>query len=75
MSVIHEMIDPGSKEGAGMKAEIFLPEDYSPAEDEAFMNERQLEYFRRKLLVWKADLMDDNKHTIEGLAGHYPKYC
>jgi DnaK suppressor protein len=31
------------------------------------MNERQLEYFRRKLLNWKADLMDDTKHTIEGL--------
>ena len=50
-----------------MKAENFLPDDYSPAEDEPFMNERQLEYFRRKLLHWKADLMDDSKSTIEGL--------
>ena len=36
-----------------MKAESFLPDDYRPAEDEPFMNERQLEYFRRKLVVWK----------------------
>ncbi|MCB1328046.1 MAG: RNA polymerase-binding protein DksA [Maritimibacter sp.] len=50
-----------------MKAEFFLPEDYRPAEDEPFMNERQTEYFRRKLLAWKADLLDDSKHTIEGL--------
>lgn len=50
-----------------MKAEVFLPDDYRPAESEPFMNERQLEYFRRKLLNWKADLMDDTKHTIEGL--------
>ncbi|MFN3145935.1 MAG: RNA polymerase-binding protein DksA [Paracoccaceae bacterium] len=50
-----------------MKAEIFIPDDYQPAEDEPFMNERQLEYFRRKLLEWKADLLDDSKHTIEGL--------
>ncbi|HCQ67613.1 MAG TPA: RNA polymerase-binding protein DksA [Rhodobacteraceae bacterium] len=50
-----------------MKAEVFLPEDYRPAEDEPFMNERQMEYFRRKLLTWKADLLDDSKHTIEGL--------
>lgn len=50
-----------------MKAEVFLPEDYRPAEDEPFMNERQLEYFRRKLLAWKADLLDDSKSTIEGL--------
>jgi DnaK suppressor protein len=50
-----------------MKAEIFLPDDYRPAEDEPFMNDRQLEYFRRKLEAWKADLLDDSKHTIEGL--------
>ncbi|PID35851.1 MAG: RNA polymerase-binding protein DksA [Rhodobacterales bacterium] len=31
------------------------------------MNARQQEYFRRKLLKWKADLLDDSKHTIEGL--------
>jgi len=50
-----------------MKAEVFLPEDYRPAEDEPFMNERQLEYFRRKLQNWKAELVGDSKHTIEEL--------
>lgn len=50
-----------------MKAEVFLPEDYRPAEDEPFMNARQLEYFRRKLLSLKADLLDESKSTIEGL--------
>ena len=38
-------------EGEEMKQEAFLPEDYTPAEDEPFMNDRQLEYFRRKLLT------------------------
>ncbi|NSX56393.1 RNA polymerase-binding protein DksA [Parasulfitobacter algicola] len=50
-----------------MKAEVFLPDDYRPAEDEPFMNERQVEYFRRKLLNWKNDLLSDSKDTIEGL--------
>ncbi len=50
-----------------MKAEVFLPDDYRPAEDEPFMNDRQLEYFRRKLLAWKADLLGDSKSTIAGL--------
>ena len=50
-----------------MKAETFLPDDYRPAEDEPFMNDRQLEYFRRKLLAWKAELQGDSKSTIEGL--------
>lgn len=57
----------GLQEGAGMKAEIFLPDDYRPAEDEPFMNDRQLEYFRRKLVAWKEDIMSDGKGTIEHL--------
>jgi DnaK suppressor protein len=57
----------GTTEVSTMKAEAFLPDDYRPAEDEPFMNERQLEYFRRKLLIWKAELLDESRHTIEGL--------
>ena len=51
-----------------MKTEIFLPEDYRPAEDEPFMNERQLEYFRRKLLAWKDDIMKGSAETLAELA-------
>jgi DnaK suppressor protein len=54
-------------EGEEMKQDVFLPEDYTPAEDEPFMNDRQLEYFSRKLLAWKNDLLSDSKETIEGL--------
>ncbi len=61
------MADAGFDEGAEMKPETFLPDDYRPAEDEPFMNERQLEYFRRKLLNWKAELMSDSRDTIETL--------
>lgn len=50
-----------------MKAEVFLPDDYQPAEDEPFMNDLQLEYFRRKLLNWKSELIGDTKSTIEAL--------
>ncbi|ADE86161.1 RNA polymerase-binding protein DksA [Rhodobacter capsulatus] len=51
-----------------MKAETFLPDNYRPAEDEPFMNERQLEYFRRKLLAWKSELLEQSLETLEGLA-------
>ncbi|MBC7133594.1 MAG: RNA polymerase-binding protein DksA [Roseovarius sp.] len=47
-----------------MKAEVFLPEDYQPAEDEPFMNERQLEYFRRKLVRWRLELLEGSRETI-----------
>ncbi len=50
-----------------MKAETFLPDDYRPAESEPFMNERQTEYFRRKLIDWREDLLDDSRQTIGGL--------
>ena len=50
-----------------MKPEVFLPDDYRPAENEPFMNERQLEYFRRKLLTWKQELLDQSAETIDNL--------
>ena len=50
-----------------MKAETFLPEDYRPAEDEPFMNERQAEYFRRKLLAWKEDILRESNQTLQHL--------
>ena len=50
-----------------MKQEVFLPDNYSPAEHEPFMNELQVEYFRRKLLTWKSELLAGSKDTIEGL--------
>ena len=50
-----------------MKQEKFLPKNYAPADDEPFMNDRQVEYFKRKLMDWKADLLLETKDTIEGL--------
>ena len=61
------MNDTSPIKGSNMKAEIFLPEDYRPAEDEPFMNDRQLEYFRRKLLTWKNDLLDESRSTVTTL--------
>ncbi|MEO0402705.1 MAG: RNA polymerase-binding protein DksA [Pseudomonadota bacterium] len=54
-------------EGKQMKQEVFLPDDYRPAESEPFMNDRQVEYFRRKLLNWKSELLAGSRDTIEGL--------
>ena len=50
-----------------MKQEKFLPKNYAPADDEPFMNDRQVEYFKRKLVDWKSDLLSETKDTIEGL--------
>ena len=50
-----------------MKREVFVPDDYRAAEEEPFMNERQLEYFRRKLVNWKAELLEQSAETIDNL--------
>ncbi|NNU80270.1 RNA polymerase-binding protein DksA [Halovulum dunhuangense] len=50
-----------------MKAETNFDSDYRPAEDEPFMNERQLAYFKAKLLAWKAAILTDSRGTIEGM--------
>lgn len=50
-----------------MKSEEILLDDYKPAEDEPFMNDRQLEYFRRKLLDWRSDILEDSRDTIESM--------
>ena len=61
------MPDDKAIEGTQMKQEVFLPDDYSPAEDEPFMNDKQLAYFQRKLLNWKAELLAGSRDTIETL--------
>jgi DnaK suppressor protein len=41
--------------------------EYRPSEDEPFMNERQREYFRHKLLAWKDDILRESRETLEHL--------
>ena len=40
---------------------------YRPTEKEPFMNERQREYFRVKLLTWKDDILKEAKSTLQQL--------
>ncbi len=43
---------------------IDLAEGYRPNEDEPFMNERQRDYFRRKLVAWKEEILREASETI-----------
>jgi DnaK suppressor protein len=47
---------------------ITLPPDYRPSEGEEFMNPLQLEYFRQKLLRWRADLLREADGTLASLS-------
>lgn len=46
---------------------VDLEADYRPTEDEPFMNDRQREYFRRKLLSWKEDILKESRETLLNL--------
>jgi DnaK suppressor protein len=40
---------------------------YIPSDEEPFMNERQREYFRQKLIRWKSDILREARETLEAL--------
>ena len=44
-----------------------LPKGYKPSDNEPFMNARQREYFRRKLLSWKEELVRESTQTLQHL--------
>lgn len=42
-------------------------DEYRPSDDEPFMNDRQKEYFKRKLLAWKDDILRESQGTLNNL--------
>ncbi len=44
-----------------------LAKDYKPNEKEKYMSKPQLEYFRRKLLGWRDELLAESQETINSL--------
>ena len=58
----------GASRGGFLGSSVVLPEDYVPNDQEEFMNEKQLEFFRQKLLNWKYDLLDEANDTKDTLS-------
>jgi DnaK suppressor protein len=44
-----------------------IEEGYRPTDEEPFMNERQREYFRRKLVRWKGEILKEAQETLAAL--------
>lgn len=53
--------------GKIIKSKVILDESYRPSDDEPFMNERQREYFRKKLLDWKEEILREARETLVAL--------
>ena len=46
---------------------VKIDEAYRPSDEEPFMNERQREYFRRKLMTWKNEILREAQETLVAL--------
>ncbi len=44
-----------------------IDDTYRPSDDEPFMNERQRDFFRRKLIRWREDLLRESRDTLAAL--------
>ncbi len=47
--------------------DVTLPPEYKPSASEPFMGPRQREYFRRKLMDWKEEILKDAQETLSHL--------
>ena len=47
--------------------EMDLPENYVPTDKEEYMSDLQLEYFRRRIVQWKEELLIESNETIANL--------
>jgi len=48
-----------------MAETVKLSKTYKPTKREKYMNAKQLEYFRQKLLAWRQDLLNESQQTID----------
>src|SRR2546423_15426002 len=48
-------------------ASVVKERDYRPTDKEPFMNERQRDYFRARLLVWREEILKEAKETLQHL--------
>lgn len=44
-----------------------IDDSYRPSDDEPFMNDRQRDYFRRKLIQWREDILRESRDTLAAL--------
>lgn len=53
---------------------LMMEDGYRPADTEPFMNDRQRDYFRRKLAAWKGDILREAQGTLFTLQSENPNH-
>jgi len=54
---------------ANSKLDVVVPEDYTPTDEEEFMSPLMSAFFKKRLLDWRQDIVDQTKETIDYLKG------
>jgi DnaK suppressor protein len=62
-----DFFDDDNEQQLGLSGDADLAEGYRPSEDESYMNPRQIEYFRRKLLDWREKLLKESGESLGSL--------
>ena len=62
-----EPVAPIRPEIRRVRKPVVYDPNYRPNEDEEFMNDQQLDYFRRRLLAWKEEILHDSRETLATL--------
>lgn len=57
----------GSAKKRTASASAGVADVYMPSADEPFMNDRQKDYFREKLLNWREDILREGRETLQTL--------
>lgn len=50
-----------------MTRHMNINRNYKPSEKEKYMNSKQMEYFKRKLVAWKDETIDESRKSISNL--------
>lgn len=58
---------PTPRKAAKPKRNVNLPAGYKPTDKEEYMNDMQVEYFRRKLTAWRDELLGESQETLNHL--------
>jgi len=66
-SVAQKPVPVKAKAKGKKPVRVDLPANYRPSEKEPYMNPSQLEYFRRKLLAWRKELLEESMETLNHL--------
>jgi DnaK suppressor protein len=66
------MLDKKKKKNGAVSSD--KDKDYRPSDKEPFMNERQRDYFRHKLLAWRDEILKEAKETLQHLQAEHENH-